>query len=415
MTENTKEVVAHVFRHEYGKIIAFLLHKYGTIHLEKIEDAVQEALLKAMQVWGYKGVPDNPTAWLLTVARNQLIDGFRKDNKQVLGKQDEVLNINKSSSQEELVLDNKIKDSQLGLIFACCHPSLSVEYQIILSLKLIGGFSNKEIARALFKKEETIAKSYTRAKKRLKPYLEKAFSTIEIGLRSRLEVVLKIVYLLFSEGYMATSGVVLIKKDICFEAIRLALLLSENKYCNKPEVHALIGLMCFHTARFDARISSENVLVDLEHQDRNLYNAELINLGNYHMSLAEATEDPTVYHIQAAISYYHCVAETFKDTNWSVILDLYTELLRQQYSASVILNRIIPFAKTYGAKQGLEELDKFAPHIDFSKNSLYYAIKATLHLELKAIDDAKEALDLAVLFSKNVLEQNHLKKKLSVL
>jgi RNA polymerase sigma-70 factor (ECF subfamily) len=159
-----------------------------------------------------------------------------------------------SSHQEEVDLQNKIQDSQLKMIFACCNPALSKEYQLILSLKLIGGFSNKEISRALLKKEDTVAKSFTRAKQRFKDKIKTLDIPIEMGLASRISLVLKVIYLLFTEGYTASTGEVMVKRDICYEAIRLALLMTENESTNVSEVHALIALMCFHTSRFDARV-----------------------------------------------------------------------------------------------------------------------------------------------------------------
>ena len=202
----------HIFRHEYGKMIAMLVHKFGPSQIQNIEDAVHEALIKAMQLWPYKGTPKNTTGWLLRVATNKLIDGIRKD-KNLTFSEDVRTFLNKVNSKtEKIQLNNAIEDSQLKMIFACCHPSISQEYQIILSLKLIGGFSNKEIAKALLKKEETVAKGFTRAKKKLSNNIASLKIPIELGLRSRLNIVLKIIYLLFSEGYSATEGEVLIKK-----------------------------------------------------------------------------------------------------------------------------------------------------------------------------------------------------------
>ncbi len=266
--DKTKVAIEKVFRHEYGKIVAILIHKFGPSQVEKIEDAVQEALIKAMQVWPYKEIPNRPTAWLLKVAANNFIDTVRKDKKVMVHEDigEFIKEINDTG--ENLSLDNEINDSQLKMIFACCHPSISQEYQIILSLKLIGGFSNKEIAKALLKKEEAIAKSFTRAKKKLKKNINNLEIPVELGLRSRVNIVLKVIYLLFSEGYSTTNGESLIKKDICFEAIRLALLLSKNKYCNLPDVNALIALMCFHASRFEARLDENNEIVDLENHDR---------------------------------------------------------------------------------------------------------------------------------------------------
>jgi len=223
------KIIEHVFRHEYGKIIAVLVHKFGPSNIEKVEDAVQDALIKAMRVWGFKEVPKNPTAWLLRVASNNLIDTLRRDKKRILQENNNSVFDKLTVKQGDLFLNNSIHDSQLKMIFACCNPSLSREYQIILSLKLIGGFSNKEISRALLKKEDTVAKSFTRAKQQLKKHVKTLEIPIEMGLTSRIELVLKVIYLLFSEGYIASSGENIIRKDICFEAIRLALLLLGKK------------------------------------------------------------------------------------------------------------------------------------------------------------------------------------------
>lgn len=407
-------LVEHIFRHEYGKMISLLTYRFGPSHLERIEDAVQEALIKAMQVWGYKEPPKNPTAWLMRVAKNQLIDRLRKDNKMV--HEDADFKFEKELSvQEEVQLNDTINDSQLKMIFACCHPSLSQEYQIILSLKLIGGFGNTEIAKAMLKKEETIAKSFTRAKKRLKDNVKTLESPIEMGLKSRLTIVLKIIYLLFSEGYAPSSGEVLIKKDFCMEAIRLAMLLTQNKYCNQPEVHALIALMGFHTCRFEARTDDWGQLIDLEHQDRSKYDQQLLMFGIEHLKKAETYGPLSDYHLQAAVSYYHCTANTFSETNWEAILKLYDLQLQRQYSPIVQLNRIVPFHKVYGAEKALSELRDFEKSPHFVGNALLYAIKAELLSDIKNSKDSKEALKRAIELTQNDLERKHLVKKLEAL
>jgi len=414
--ENRKNetLVEHIFRHEYGKMISLLTYRFGPFHLERIEDAVQEALIKAMQVWGYKEPPQNPTAWLMRVAKNKLIDRLRKDNKMIHEDHDFIFE-KELSVQQEVQLNDTINDSQLKMIFACCHPSLSREYQIILSLKLIGGFGNAEIARAMLKKEETVAKSFTRAKKRLKDNVKSLDIPIEIGLKSRLDIVLKVIYLLFSEGYAASSGEVLIKKDICTEAIRLASLLTNNKYCNQPEVHALIALMYFHTSRFDARIDSNGEMVDLENQDRKLYDKEQIQLGMKHLNLAKVKTALSDYHLQAAVSYFHCSAMNFENTEWKAILSLYDLQLKRQYSPILQLNRIVPFHKVHGAKRALVELNDFEKSPYFLGNALFYAIKAELLADLKKSKTSKEALKKAIELSQNELERNHLQKKMLAL
>ncbi len=408
-------IIEHVFRYEYGKIIALLTHKFGTSNIEKIEDSVQDALLKAMQVWGYKDIPKNPTAWLLRVSSNNLIDIFRKDKKKIL--QEDISSFDKLHTwQNDVLFHNEINDSQLKMIFACCNPSLSVEYQIVLSLKLIGGFSNKEISQALLKKEDTVAKSFTRAKRQLRQYVKTLEIPIEMGLASRIASVLKVIYLLFTEGYKASSGEEILKKDICFEAIRLALLLLDNKNTQVTEVHALISLMCFHTSRFEARIDANNQLVDLEHQDRTKYDKELIALGIDHLELAtDENSRPSLYHLQAAVSYHHCIASNFKNTDWENILHLYDLQLRYYYSPIIELNRVVPFYKIHGIEKGLDALERIEKTDAILKNAIYYAIKAELFKEKGVINAAIKALDAAINLSENEMQKKYLIKKRQLL
>ena len=416
MNEPKNQLVEHVFRHEYGKIISFLTHKFGPSYLEVIEDGVQEALLKAMQLWGYSEPPLNPTAWLLRVANNKIVDELRRNQKGEDKKKEWSYVDNSPSNQTEIYLNDRIHDSQLKMIFACCHPSLSKDYQIILSLKLIGGFGNGEIASALLKKEETVAKSFTRAKKQLKRTVKTLDIPIEIGLRSRLKVVLKVIYLLFSEGYAPNSGAMVLKKDICMEAIRLALLLEENKYCKHPDVQALIALMCFHTSRFEARVGENKELIDLEHQDRTQYERNLIAIGIEHLERASVgVQSPSNYHTEAAISYYHCTAKSFGDTDWKSILHLYNLQLQKQYSPIVFLNSIIPYHKVHGAKAAMQLFIEFEKSPYCIKNRLFHAIKAELLVDLKEVDEAKKALKKAIDLTKNTLEKRHFEKKLGSL
>lgn len=406
----------HVFRHEYGKIVSILIHKFGSQHLEKIEDVVQDAFLKAMQVWGYKEVPKNPTAWLLRVANNGLIDLLRKEQRVQQHDEAHHLLSELSEREKEMSLDTTLNDSQLKMIFACCNPSLSAEYQLILSLKLIGGFSNKEISRALLKKEDTIAKSFTRAKKKFKESVKTLEIPIEMGLSSRIHLVLKVIYLLFTEGYTASGGAVIIKRDMCYEAIRLALLMTQNKTTNTSEVHGLIALMCFHISRFDARMNDRNELIDLEHQDRSKYNKELIEIGTEHFRISESkpSTNPS-YYLQAAVSFQYSSASSFTATNWDAVLELYDLQLKYSYSPMVRLNRIVPFYKVHGAAKGLEELTTLFDDIDLKENGLYYSIKAQLLVEIGHLEKSKEAFLEAIRYTKNEVYVQHLTKKLNAL
>ena len=403
--------IEHLFRNEYGKVVAVMTNKYGITYLEKVEDTIQEAFVRAMRVWGYKGVPDNPTAWLFRVANNIMIDGLRRDKK--IAYVSDSKKYETSVFDKEITTKEEITDSQLKMIFACCHPSLTEEYQLILSLKLIGGFSNKELADALLKKEETVAKSFTRAKKKFKNEVKFLQIPSQMGLQSRLFFVLRVVYLLFSEGYATTTGSQILKQDICYEALRLALLLKENKYCKHSNLEALIALMCFHAARFDSRIDSDGALVSLEYQDRSKFSKELIRIGEYHLENADTKNKlPSNYHLEAAVSYYHCVAKTFEDTDWKRILYLYDLQLKRQYSPIVAINRIIPFSYVNGPKKALKILKKLQKEANFISNSLFYAIKADLLFKLGRHEEHQYILQKAIDLNENELVKKHLQKKL---
>lgn len=409
--KNLDHTLDHLFRNEYGKLIALLTRKFGTSFLEQIEDAAQDTFLKAMQVWGYQSIPDNPTAWLYRVAQNRLIDVLRRDKKSdLLG--DKSIPFEGVNNDKDIILETDIEDSQLKMIFACCHPSLSQEYQIILSLKLIGGFSNKELADALLKKEETIAKSFTRAKKQFREKVQFLQIPVQMGLQSRLFQVLRVVYLLFSEGYVATTGEQLLKKDICYEALRLALLLRKNKYCAHPNLEALIALMCFHVSRFEARLDEEGHFVSLEFHDRKLYNQELIQIGIHHLEQAETSDKlPSEYHLEAARSYYHSTAPNFSETDWKSVLYLYDVQVKRHFSPMVALNRIIPYGKVHGPKAALVELDLLTKQTDFTTTGLFHAIQAELYKE-SGNEDYLSSLKKAIQFSDNELVKEHLKRKM---
>ena len=410
--EQINQTLDHLFRNEYGKLVALLTNKFGISFLEQIEDAAQDTFLKAMQVWGYQSIPDNPTAWLFRVAQNRLIDVLRRDKKSSL-MGDNPFPHKDTSKGNDVILDDMIEDSQLKMVFACCHPSLSQEHQIVLSLKLIGGFSNRELADALLKKEDAVAKSFTRAKKQFREKVQFLQIPVQMGLQSRLFQVLRVIYLLFTEGYAATTGEQLLKKDICYEALRLALLLRDNKYCGHPNLEALIALMCFHASRFDARLDEEGELISLEHHDRKKYNQELIQIGIFHLENAGTNDRlPSMYHLEAARSYYHCIAMNFDETDWKNILYLYDVQLKQQNSPMVALNRIVAIEKVNGALEALKAITKLEKESDFKESGLFYAIKAEL---LQKLDNRnyRTTLQRAIDLTENDLVKRYLLTKLS--
>ena len=416
----TEELVDHFFRHESSRVISHLSANFGTSYLEEIEDAVQDALIKAMHSWP-RGVPNNPSAWILTVARNRLIDKLRR-NKKVIAQEDDELNRKietvSQAPASDLELNDYLKDDLLKMMFACCHPLLTVESQIILTLRILCGLGTTEVARALLKKDEAIAKAYTRAKQKLKDHQIKPDVPTQQVAEERLGVILKVLYLLFNEGYKSSSGDQLIKKDLCLESLRLTKILSDSVFGDHPNVNALLALMCFHISRFDSRINEKGELLTLEEQDRSKWNDELIERGSYffHKSYtSEGIEHMTEYHIQAAMAGLHCQAKDYESTDWEQLLGLYDMQMSSKPSPVVELNRLVVYARVHGPNQALSELTKLQDHSFLQNYYLFYAVKADLLTQLSQPKTAIKSLEKAIELSENQLERKHLEKKIEKL
>lgn len=403
----TSQLVDHFFRTEYGKAVSHLTSKFGASNLELAEDSVQEALIKAMQTWPYSQIPDNPTGWIFRVARNKMIDQLRRDqktNNQEVPESAEEMN-------EDLSLES-INDDMVRMMFACCHPSLSQEYQIILTLKILGGLSIREISSSLLKKEETVAKAYTRAKKKFKKDEIKLLLPPAHEIEKRLDIVLKIIYLLFNEGYKSAEGENLIRTELCDDAIRLNRVLIESEICNTPAANALIALMHFHASRFNARTDDEGNVITLEYQDRSKWDQELIRQGLIYLDNASEEGAVNEYLIQAAISATHCRAETFDATDWENILSLYDLQLQITPSPIVELNRVVALEKVHGSLLGVKEIERLEATQFFDEYYLFYAIKSEMLQKLGNNDDAKQALEKAISLTKNEKEKSYLRSKL---
>ncbi|MEO9871925.1 RNA polymerase sigma factor [Ekhidna sp.] len=404
----TSHLVDHFFRTEYGKAVSYLTSKFGASNLELAEDSVQEALIKAMQTWPYSQTPDNPTGWILRVARNKMIDQLRRDqktNNQEVPERVEEMN-------EDLSLES-INDDMVRMMFACCHPSLSQEYQIILTLKILGGLSIREISSSLLKKEETVAKAYTRAKKKFKKDEIKLLLPPANEIEKRLDMVLKIIYLLFNEGYKSAEGNQLIRTDLCDDAIRLNVVLLESEICNTPAANSLIALMYFHASRFAARTDEDGHVITLENQDRLKWDQELIQRGLEYLDQASEEGAINEYLIQAAISATHCQAETFQDTDWGNILALYDLQLQLSPSPIVELNRVVALEKVHGSLLGVKEIERLEDTQFFDEYYLFYAIKSEMLQKFGDNDQSKLALQKAIALTKNEKERDYLKKKLA--
>ncbi|MEM9339953.1 MAG: sigma-70 family RNA polymerase sigma factor [Bacteroidota bacterium] len=403
-------LVDHLFRTEYGKAVSHLTSKFGSANLELAEDCVQEALIKAMQTWPYTQVPDNPTGWILRVAKNKMIDLLRREQKQ---SNEEVPDAEEEMKEEVSLSD--INDDMVRMTFACCHPSLSAEYQIILTLKILGGLSIREIATSLLKKEETIAKGYTRAKKKFKENEIQLILPSANQIEKRLEMVLKIIYLLFNEGYKSAEGDQLIREELCLEAIRINRVLLDSELCNTPSANALMALMYFHSSRFNARMDENGEFISLEDQDRSLWNQPMIQTGTHYLNHATKSDDVNDYIIQAAISSLHCQASSFEETNWPEILKLYDFQLKINSSPIIRLNRIIPLEKVCGPILAFSEIESLETSGFFDTYYLFYAIKGKVLEQLGHTEAAAAALKKALSLTKNKREINYLNRRLEQL
>ena len=406
----TKTLVDHFFRTEYGKAVSHLTNRFGSKNLELAEDAVQESLIKAMQTWPYSQIPDNPTGWILRVAGNKMIDQLRRDQK--MDKQDVP---DASIELEEQLSFEAINDDMIRMMFACCHPTLSAEYQIILTLKILGGLSVREIATALMKKEETVAKAYTRAKKKFKKEEIKLLLPPANEIEKRLDIVLQIIYLLFNEGYKAAEGPHLIREELCEEAIRLNRVLLESEICNTPAANALVSLMFFQVSRFNARTDDGGNLVRLQDQDRSQWDQALIGLGLEYLEKASASEVLNEYLIQASINASHCTATTFEETDWGNILRMYDLHLQLNNNPIIELNRVIPLQKVHGSLLASKELERLEATLFFEEYYLFYAIKAQILEDLGDFEKCKQSLETAIKFVKNEREATYLSQRLAAI
>lgn len=366
----------HLFRRESGRIVAYLTRFLGPDHLDLAENAVQEALVKAVQTWPIQGIPDNPAAWILQVSKNAAIDSIRSGK--FLSHDSELVDSIQSSMTEsdtDVAFENEIRDDQLKLMFICCHPVLPREARIALTLKTVCGFSVPEIAKAFLSKEETIAQRIVRAKRTIAENKVKYEVPRPGDLELRLQSVLEVIYLLFNEGYSATEGGSLIRRDLCDEAIYRSQILSEHPICQRPQIYALLALMHLQVSRFNSRLDSHGELLLLEEQDRSLWDQAHIGSGLRYLDLSADGEELSDYHLQAGIASCHAVAKSFAETDWERILGYYDLLLMKDHSPIVALNRAVAIAMLRGPAAGLIEVDLIK---DLPPLKSYYLLPSTM-------------------------------------
>ncbi len=400
-------------------MVAVLTRIFGLPNIELAEDIVQDAFTQALKEWTFK-TPENPAAWLMMTAKNKAIDILRRDRYKKNYEDESSYNLQYEYSSipiiENLFMHNEIKDSQLRMIFACCHPSLAYADQIAFTLKFCSGFSIDEIAAALLSNHETIKKRIQRAKKFISDKNLKFDIPAGNELKKRLDIVLHSVYLLFNEGYNSGNKSELIRKDLCEEAIRLGLMLTENEYINQPKCFALFALMALLASRFESRLNTDGEIILLEEQDRSKWNTELINLGLYYLNKSSEGNEISDYHVEAAIVAEHSIAKNFNETNWTRILQLYDILIKINSSPVVLLNRAIVIGKLSGAKKAIEEINSI-PYIRkyIKSNYLFSAVLGEMHKLENNLDEAKANFEMAFQLTNSQTEKKLLQKKLKSL
>jgi RNA polymerase sigma factor (sigma-70 family) len=408
--ENQEQLIPHLFRTEYSKITSVLCKLFGIAYIETAEDIVSDTFLLAAETWGLKGLPQNPTAWLYAVAKNKAKDFLK--HQQVFNQKISPAFRQTEQGEEEINIDlsnTNITNSQLQMMFAICHPSIPTESQIGLSLNILCGFGVHEIADAFLSSKDTIYKRLTRAKEKLRTEQIKMELPPPEEINNRIEAVITTLYLLFSEGYYSTSQNTTLRKDLCIEAMRLSLMLTENELTNTPELNALISLMCFHASRFEARTNTQGELVVYEEQDETLWNRELIDKGLVYLNKASVGKHISKYHLEAAIAYWH-THKTDTPEKWENILQLYNKLLQIEYSPMAALNRTYALSKANGKAEAIREAEKLQLH----SNHLYHLLLANLYEGVnptKTRTHLQQAYELA----RTETEKIHIEKKIQAL
>lgn len=376
MGEN--ELLPHLFRTEYSKIVAVLTRHFGFDQVEIAEDIASETFVTATQVWGVQNIPPNPTGWLYQVAKNKAKNALRREavyrTKVVAGL------ARQESDVDEPIFDlspSQISDSQLQMMFAVCHPAIPREAQVGLALRILCGFGIQEIADAFLTSKDTISKRLLRAREKLRQEkVEIAFPATQ-DLDRRLDAVLTTLYLLFNEGYYPSGRQQPLRKDLCFEAIRLCSLLVESPTTNLPCVNALLALMCFHASRLDARLDTAGQLIAYHDQDPARWNMDLVTKGAWLLRQAAQGDHLSRYHLEAGIAFWHTQHEDTAE-KWEGILQLYDQLLALEYSPVAAMNRAYAVGKARSRTEGIRE----AKQLGLTDNYLYYALLGELYAGL---------------------------------
>jgi RNA polymerase sigma factor (sigma-70 family) len=406
----------HLFRREAGRMVATLTRIFGVHNLALAEDVVQDAFCRALEVWKFRGVPENPSAWLMATAKNRALDVLRRERtaRTFAPELGQLLESGWTVAPvvEELFGAHAIKDDQLRMIFSCCHPRLTEEAQVALVLHILCGFSVNEIANAFVSSDAAIEKRISRAKKVLagsKRLFDLAGADDFSG---RLPAVQRALYLLFNEGYHGASPESPVRAELCQEAMRLTALLLEHPLAATPATHALAALMCLHAARLPARVDASGNLISLFDQDRSRWDAQLVAEGQKLLEFSAAGSELTEYHIEAAIAWIHAAAQRTEETDWVQIVSLYDRLMTIRPSPVVALNRAIAIAQQAGAERGLEEIRIIADRDRLATYPFYHAALGEFEFHNGRYEIAREHFEAALAFARNPMERQFLEQRM---
>jgi len=402
-----QEIIPHLFRTEYRKIVSVLCRHFGFGQIEIAEDLASDTFVTAAQTWAIKGLPPNPTAWLYNVAKNKAKNYLRRNAVFESKVSAEIQRI--SAELYETAIDlspQNINDSQLQMMFAICHPSISAEAQIGLSLRILCGFGIEEIADAFLSNKETVNKRLFRAKEKLREQNIRIELPGEAEIDARLAPVLTTIYLLFNEGYYSESRNKTLRKDLCLEAMRLCTMLVENRQTNKPAVNALLSLMCFHTSRFEARINKNGEQVLYDEQDTSLWDPELISKGAYFLHCAASGTELSKYHLEATIAYWRTQKADTRE-KWESVLHLYDQLLQIEYSPIAALNRVYVLSKVKGKQSAILEAEK----LNLTGNHFYFTLLGELYTDIDN-KQAKLYFQKALSLAKTTTDKQTIQKKI---
>lgn len=413
---NNSNDTNEIFRREYSKLLAITLKLFGPHQIELAEDAVQDTLVAALQYWKIHGVPQNPTAWLIKVARNKSIDIIRKRQRQIhfdasisnLLHSEYTL----STTVQEIISDKHIADDQLRMMFVCCHPALNAESQLCIILQTLCGFSIHEIAKALVSSYDAIEKKLYRARKIWRDQNISLEWPDDATIPARLQSVITAIYLLANEGYHSTQEDSLSRPDLLLEARRLLTLLVSHSSTNLPEVHALMAMICFMHARYPSRIDENGSFINLREQDRSKWNVTWIAAGNEALDQAMHTEHITRYHLEAMIAQIHANASTYGKTDWNSICTLYDLLIKITPTDTVGINRAIALSEKGEVQKAYDELKK----IEITSNT--YVVDAAIAdvcVKLLRYEDAEKYYLQAAEKTKSMVERDYFLKKVKSL